>query len=225
MPSDNLLVPKERYARSVHATRGCAECHFDYDRHPHPRDAETAKCVDCHEDAAKALGASVHGKAADGKPVDCAACHGVHDVLKPSDRESRLHPLNVHGACGKCHFSIDPASATVDQLMREPYTDDAHSHGLFRAGLAASATFDRAGPAVGLTLAYVMVNYFFEILGSLWTDVDWTQEYSLFHHFNATEILGGQLDPIDLVVTGIAFVVPIVWALVVFPRRDLAAPA
>jgi len=92
-------------------------------------------------------------------------------------------------------------------------------------GLAASATFDRSGPAVGLTLAYVLVNYFFEILGSLWTAVDWTQEYSLFHHFNATEILSGTLEPIDLVVTGIAFVVPIVWALVVFPRRDLAAPA
>jgi len=92
-------------------------------------------------------------------------------------------------------------------------------------GLAASATFDRAGPAIGLTLAFVLVSYFFEILGSLWTAVDWTQEYSLFHHFNATEILGGQLDPTDLLITGVAFVVPIVWALVVFPRRDLAAPA
>ena len=45
----------------------------------------------------------------------------------------------MHVACGKCHFGIDPATATVDQLMREPYTDDAHSHGLFRAGLAVSA--------------------------------------------------------------------------------------
>jgi hypothetical protein len=91
-------------------------------------------------------------------------------------------------------------------------------------GLAASVTFDRAGPAVGLTLAYVMLNYFFEILGSLWTDVEWTQEYSLFHHFNPSEILGGQMEPIDLVITGTAFVVPILWALIVFPRRDLAAP-
>jgi ABC-2 type transport system permease protein len=92
-------------------------------------------------------------------------------------------------------------------------------------GLAASVTFDRAGPAIGLTLAFLLLNYFLEILGSLWTDAAWTQEYSLFHHFNPTEILGGQLDPIDLLVTGVAFVVPIAWALVVFPRRDLAAPA
>jgi ABC-2 type transport system permease protein len=92
-------------------------------------------------------------------------------------------------------------------------------------GLAASVSFDRAGPAIGLSLAFLLVNYFLEILGSLWTDVAWTQEYSLFHHFNPTEILSGSLDPIDLLVTGVAFVIPILFALAVFPRRDLAAPA
>lgn len=91
-------------------------------------------------------------------------------------------------------------------------------------GLAASVSFDRAGPAVSLALSYLLLNYFFEILGSLWADVAWTQEYSLFHHFNPTEILAGVIEPIDLVITGIAFVLPIAWALVVFPRRDLAAP-
>jgi ABC-2 type transport system permease protein len=92
-------------------------------------------------------------------------------------------------------------------------------------GLAASATFDRAGPAIGLTLAYVLVHYFFEILGSLWEAAEWTQEYSLFHHFNSTEILAGAVEPIDLLICGLAFVIPIAYALIVFPRRDLAAPA
>ena len=92
-------------------------------------------------------------------------------------------------------------------------------------GLAASVSFDRAGPAIGLTLAYLIVNYFLEILGSLWQEAAWTQEYSLFHHFNATEILGGAVEPIDLLICGLAFVIPIAYALVVFPRRDLAAPA
>jgi ABC-2 type transport system permease protein len=91
--------------------------------------------------------------------------------------------------------------------------------------LAASVTFDRAGPAIGLSLAYLLLNYFLEILGSLWADVAWTQEYSLFHHFNPTEIIGGRAEPIDFVITLVAFVLPIAWALVVFPRRDLAAPA
>ena len=92
-------------------------------------------------------------------------------------------------------------------------------------GLAASVSFDRPGPAIGLTLAYVILNYFLEILGSLWRDVEWTQEYSLFHHFQPTEILAGQIDPVDLVIVGLAFLIPIVYALIVFPRRDLAAPS
>jgi ABC-type transport system involved in multi-copper enzyme maturation permease subunit len=92
-------------------------------------------------------------------------------------------------------------------------------------GLAASVSFDRPGPAIGLSLAYLLVNYFFEILGSLWREAEWTQEYSLFHHFQPAEILSGDLDPIDLLILGIAFVLPIAYALIVFPRRDLAAPA
>jgi ABC-2 type transport system permease protein len=91
-------------------------------------------------------------------------------------------------------------------------------------GLAASVSFDRHAPALGLALAYLLVNYFLEILGSLWTDVAWSQEYSLFHHFQPTELLGGDADPIDFVILGAAVLIPVVYALIVFPRRDLAAP-
>ena len=98
--------------------------------------------------------------------------------------------------------------------------------GAFAAfGLAASVSFDRAGPAIGLSLAYLLANYFLEILGSLWTDVDWSKEYSLMHHFQPGEILTGAFDPIDLVILGIAILVPVIYAIIVFPRRDLAAPA
>jgi len=92
-------------------------------------------------------------------------------------------------------------------------------------GLAMSVTFDRPGPAIGLSLAFLLINYFLEILGSLWTDAAWTQEYSLLHHFQPGEILTGELDPIDLIVVFVAAVIPIIYALLVFPRRDLAAPA
>jgi ABC-2 type transport system permease protein len=92
-------------------------------------------------------------------------------------------------------------------------------------GLAMSVTFDRPGPAIGLSLAWLLIHYFFEILGSLWTDVAWTQEYSLLHHFNVGEILTGKLDPIDLVIVYVAAIIPVIYALLVFPKRDLAAPA
>ena len=91
--------------------------------------------------------------------------------------------------------------------------------------LAMSVTFDRPGPAIGLSLAWLLLHYFFEILGSLWTDAAWTQEYSLLHHFNPGEILTGNLDPLDLVIVFVAALVPLVYALIVFPRRDLPAPA
>jgi ABC-2 type transport system permease protein len=92
-------------------------------------------------------------------------------------------------------------------------------------GMAASVTFDRPGPAIGLSLAYLLINYFLEILGSLWTDAAWSQEYSLFHHFDPGEILTGALDPLDLVIVFAAALVPIIYAIVIFPRRDIAAPA
>jgi ABC-2 type transport system permease protein len=98
--------------------------------------------------------------------------------------------------------------------------------GAFAAfSLAASVSFDRRAPALGLSLAYLGVNYFLEILGTFLPDLEWTQEYSLFHHFNPGEILTGNLDPVDIVIFAVALILPIIWALVVFPRRDLAAPA
>ena len=92
-------------------------------------------------------------------------------------------------------------------------------------GLATSVSFDRTGPALGLTMAYVLVNYFLEILGSLLTDAAWTQKYSLFHHFQPGQILTGKADALDFFILAVAVVIPVVYALIAFPRRDLAAPS
>ncbi|MGZ8563422.1 MAG: ABC transporter permease subunit [Candidatus Limnocylindria bacterium] len=98
--------------------------------------------------------------------------------------------------------------------------------GAFAAfGLAASVSFDRLGPALGVTLAFLLVNYFLEILGSLWRDVAWSQSYSLFHYFQPGKILTGDAAPFDFLLLAAATVIPVVYALIVFPRRDLAAPA
>ena len=91
--------------------------------------------------------------------------------------------------------------------------------------LAASASFDRSGPAIGLALAYLLANYFLVILGSFWTDAAWTQSYSLFDHFQPSEILAGHADPFDFALLALAVIVPFAYAAWVFPRRDLAAPA
>ena len=59
----------------------------------------------------------------------------------------------------------------------------------------------------------------------LWPDAQGLQPYSLFHYLKAREILGGTVDPFAFVVLAVVAVAAIVWALVVFPRRDLAAPS
>lgn len=91
--------------------------------------------------------------------------------------------------------------------------------------LAASVTFDRPGPALGISLAWLLLHYFLEILGSLWTDAQALQEWSLLHRFNPSEILTGAPQPIDFVIVFVAAIIPIAYALYVFPQRDLAAPA
>jgi ABC-2 type transport system permease protein len=91
-------------------------------------------------------------------------------------------------------------------------------------GLAASSSFDRAAPALGWTLGIVVVMYVLEVLGSLWPDAEFVQPYSLFHYLKARAILTGSAEPVDFVVLLVVIAAAMVWTVVVFPRRDLAAP-
>ena len=92
-------------------------------------------------------------------------------------------------------------------------------------GLAASVTFDRLSPALGITVALVVVMYFLEVLGSFWPDAEFLQPYSLFHYFDPKAILEGSARAGDLGLLAVVAAIAIGWALVVFPRRDLAAPS
>jgi ABC-2 type transport system permease protein len=92
-------------------------------------------------------------------------------------------------------------------------------------GLAASVSFDRHAPALGISMAFLLVNYFLEILGSLWSDAKFLQPYSLFHHFQPGNILTGKLEWLDFGLLGAIVLALVAYALVVFPRRDLGAPS
>ena len=91
--------------------------------------------------------------------------------------------------------------------------------------LLASASFDRLTPALGMSLAVVLVSYFLDVLGSLWPDAKGLQPFSLFHYFDPKNILAGFADGGDFVVLGLVTAVAVLAALVLFPRRDLAAPS
>lgn len=92
-------------------------------------------------------------------------------------------------------------------------------------GLAASVSSDRLGPAVGATLAFTLVSYVLELLGQLWPDAAGLQPWSLFHYLQPLELLGGRVDLGSLALLAGVTVAAMAYALVVFPRRDLAAPS
>lgn len=50
--------------------------------------------------------ASYHGlarKLGSDVAANCASCHGVHDILKSSDRRSSVNKMNLQRTCGHCH--------------------------------------------------------------------------------------------------------------------------
>jgi ABC-type transport system involved in multi-copper enzyme maturation permease subunit len=98
--------------------------------------------------------------------------------------------------------------------------------GAFAAiGLAASVSFDRFPPALGWALGIVITMYVMQVLGSLWPAAEKLQPYSLFYYLKPKPILTGAAEPIDLALLAIVIVIAMAWALLVFPRRDLAAPS
>jgi hypothetical protein len=92
-------------------------------------------------------------------------------------------------------------------------------------GLATSVSFDRLTPALGITVGVVVVMYFLEVLGTFWPDAKGLQPYSLFHYYQPKEVLEGGLSAINLALPALVAAIAIAWALVEFPRRDLAAPS
>jgi ABC-2 type transport system permease protein len=92
-------------------------------------------------------------------------------------------------------------------------------------GLAASVSFDRLTPAIGITVGFTVVSYFLEVLGTFWPDAKGLQTYSVFHYFDAKQVLEGNVATGNLLLLAAVAAVAIGWALVEFPRRDLAAPS
>ena len=68
------------------------------------------RCGGCHKDRLAYYRETYHGKAmALGNPnvapevAACYDCHGYHDILPPSDPQSRLSPAHIVQTCRQCH--------------------------------------------------------------------------------------------------------------------------
>ncbi len=92
----------------------CTDCHTAHEvetpKNGHFKMASDARCGRCHEDRLTHYRDTYHGKAmALGKPnvasdvAACYDCHGHHDVLPPSNPESKLSKQNILATCQQCH--------------------------------------------------------------------------------------------------------------------------
>ena len=97
--------------------------------------------------------------------------------------------------------------------------------GLFTTiAAAASSSFDRTAPAMAITVSFIMANYIVEVIGSFWDVAEPYQYLSLFHHIVPADLLTGTNDFSAAAIFGAIAVAAALWGLIVFPRRDLAAP-
>ena len=116
-------------ARGSQEAPGCASCHGAHDilpsSNPESRTYHlniAATCAKCHgdpaltakvglpSDIAAEYADSIHGRAVSRSGLTvaptCSNCHGAHDIVSPSNPESRVASAHVPETCGKCHEGI-----------------------------------------------------------------------------------------------------------------------
>ena len=101
---------------SVHNEHECADCHTTISMDeidaesstPHGLAVPLVNCGDCHEDEAAEY--VKHGQLKVGEDPDlprCSSCHGTHEILPSSDRQSHVHPINLPSTCRACHTDVN----------------------------------------------------------------------------------------------------------------------
>jgi ABC-type transport system involved in multi-copper enzyme maturation permease subunit len=96
---------------------------------------------------------------------------------------------------------------------------------LMAVSFAASVSFDRVMPALGVTLVFMLVSYLLEVVGSIWPSAAWVSDYSLFHYVRTKDLLQGHLHPFDVALLAGVLIISVAYSWIVFPRRDIAAPS
>jgi ABC-2 type transport system permease protein len=90
---------------------------------------------------------------------------------------------------------------------------------------AVAVESDRAGPAIGVPAVFILLNYLAWAIGSIWPDVGFFEDWSMFSLLESQKVLaeGAAAGDFIVMLAFIAFFVGVAWYR--FPRRDLPAPA
>jgi cytochrome b subunit of formate dehydrogenase len=131
---------------SIHEGFGCLECHTDKNTLPHIEDSEfnpgCEGCAVCHE--AEDEEYEGHGRLTTGECEEipkCSDCHGGHDILPSTDRDSRVSPVNLSQTCGACHEDTE-LTQKHQILINHPvdrYKKSVHGMAV-EGGISAAAT-------------------------------------------------------------------------------------
>jgi len=100
----SLYVDSVVFDNSVHGFADCTDCHPDAVNLPHPDHMPPVDCGGCHTDVAGVY--QYHGLNKETPQQlfpDCHDCHGTHDILAPTDPNSKANPDNLATTCGRCH--------------------------------------------------------------------------------------------------------------------------
>jgi hypothetical protein len=101
---------KEFLGRNNMAAADCFDCHLEH-RTPNPEQdqfklALIRECGTCHREELDTYRKTYHGKIAKlgyANVAKCSDCHGSHDILPPSDEDSKLSKKNIVATCKACH--------------------------------------------------------------------------------------------------------------------------
>jgi formate dehydrogenase gamma subunit len=96
------------FAKSIHKEMNCIDCHTAIKEIPHEEKLPEVNCGECHSSEAEVY--KWHGRLQypGGEDLpNCAACHGKHDILPSTDRQSKVNPQNLPNTCGHCHENLD----------------------------------------------------------------------------------------------------------------------
>jgi thiosulfate reductase cytochrome b subunit len=141
-----LYVDEEMLSGSIHNEQRCTDCHRgaqDFEDSPH-NDGEPLElnCAgsDCHSAVIEEYEKSIHGKwfaKGDEEAANCPDCHGQHDILPATDRDSRTNKFNLHRTCAACHESklVLETRPTRYEMAVPDFVDSIHGKALLVDGL------------------------------------------------------------------------------------------
>jgi cytochrome b subunit of formate dehydrogenase len=171
----------------------CSDCHGSHDIQPVENPNSPVfklnlprTCAKCHSqpnltreykmknpEAASQYMESIHGRALLTMGLtaapSCNDCHGVHDIRRRSDSQSKINHANVNNTCGQCHATVEKVlqQSVHGQLLtkgdkRAPACNDCHTaHQIERTSAAhfKAASDERCGRCHEDRLKYYRETY------------------------------------------------------------------